>query len=78
MKLLQELVSSRDLAVIVALHDLNLAGALCDELVLLVGGQVKASGPPGEVLEQELLEEAYETRLHVGQGPQGPYVLPLA
>jgi len=76
--LLQELVSSQDLSVLVALHDLNLAGALCDELSLLVRGEVMAKGPPAEVLHQELLERAYETRLHVGQGPQGPYVLPLA
>jgi len=76
--LLRELVETRDLSVVVALHDLNVAAALCDRLVLLVQGRIEASGPPSDVLQRELLERAYETRLHVGHGPNGPYVLPLA
>ena len=75
-RLLRELVEERELAVLVALHDLNLASALCDELLLLVDGQVKARGKPEEVLLQNILEDAYETRLVIGRGPQGIYVLP--
>jgi len=76
-RLVRDLVESRGLAVLVALHDLNLASAMCDELALIVDGTVRASGPPSAVLEKEPLEEAYDTELFIGQGPQGIYVLPI-
>ena len=66
------------LSVLVAMHDLNLASAMCDELALLVDGEIRARGEPEEVLQRELLESAYKTKLHVGRGPEGRvYVLPL-
>ena len=66
------------LSVLVALHDLNLASAMCDELALLVDGEIRAQGTPDEVLSRELLESAYDTEIHVGRGPEGRiYVLPL-
>ncbi len=45
--------------VLVALHDLNLAAYYCDRLYVLCEGQVTASGPPAEVLTEELLAEVY-------------------
>lgn len=75
--LVRELVESTDLSVLVALHDLNLASSMCDDLALLVDGELYASGTPAEVVTRQTLESAYSTELHVGQGPQGPFVLPL-
>ena len=46
------------LGVALVLHDLNLA-ALCDRVVLLHDGRIKASGAPNAVLEPEILEAAY-------------------
>ena len=40
-------------AVVVALHDVELAGRYCDRLVLLAAGRVASSGRPGEVLVPE-------------------------
>jgi iron complex transport system ATP-binding protein len=76
-RLVRELVEQRELAVLVALHDLNLASAMCDELALLVAGALAATGPAEEVLDRDILEEAYQTDLHVAKGPRGVYVLPL-
>jgi iron complex transport system ATP-binding protein len=76
-RLVRDLLAGRDLSVLVAFHDLNLASALCDELVLLVEGEVQAAGPPAEVLTRDVLERAYATALHVGEGPQGVFVVPL-
>lgn len=75
--LVRELVEERELSVLVALHDLNLASTMCDELALLVDGAMQSFGTPDEVLTKSVLERAYKTDLWVGQGPQGIGVLPV-
>ncbi|WP_432535820.1 ABC transporter ATP-binding protein [Kineococcus arenarius] len=45
--------------VVVVLHDLNLAAAHCDELVLLDAGRVVAAGEPGEVLTPATVRAVY-------------------
>ncbi|WP_432488781.1 ABC transporter ATP-binding protein [Kineococcus sp. SYSU DK018] len=45
--------------VVVVLHDLNLAAAHCDELVLLVEGRVVATGAPADVLTPQRVEAVY-------------------
>ena len=44
---------------LVAIHDINLAARMCDQLVVLHKGSVRAHGTPGEVLTEELLREVY-------------------
>ena len=44
-----------EIGVLMASHDLNLAGAFADRLMLLDQGAVAASGPPGEVLRPDIL-----------------------
>lgn len=46
-------------AVIVVLHDLDLAASYSDRLVLLTGGQVAAQGRPRQVCTAERLSEVY-------------------
>jgi iron complex transport system ATP-binding protein len=67
-------------AVLAVMHDLNLAAALADELVLLVGGEIKASGPPRQVLRDGLLSAAYGCPVSPNRTPAGdrPFVLPPA
>ncbi|WP_432564157.1 ABC transporter ATP-binding protein [Kineococcus sp. SYSU DK003] len=55
-----DLVRGLGTTVVVVLHDLNLAAAYCDEVVLLREGAVHAAGTPGEVLVPENLEPVYE------------------
>jgi len=65
-------------AVIAVLHDLNLGAAFADRLVLLSGGMVAASGPPGEVLVEETLSRVYDHPIRVIEHPfrKAPLVLP--
>jgi iron complex transport system ATP-binding protein len=67
-------------AVLVVLHDLNLASSLADELVLMAGGRIAASGPPRSVLQDGPLTAAYGCPVHVDRVPEGdrPFVLPPA
>jgi iron complex transport system ATP-binding protein len=44
---------------VLATHDLNLAAALCDTLVLVREGRVLMQGPTSEVLTSATVEELY-------------------
>ena len=54
---------------VVALHDLNLAAAYCDHLVLLSGGRVVAAGTVEEVLVPEVIDPVYGVRTTVLRHP---------
>ena len=45
--------------VVLVLHDLGLAAAYCDEVLLLGGGRRLAEGPPSEALTEAAVAEAY-------------------
>lgn len=51
----------RDLGVtsVAALHDLNLAAAFCEHVIVLSAGRLAAAGPPADVLTPALLREVY-------------------
>ena len=53
------LVRSLGVTTLVTLHDLNLAAAYCDRVVVLDGGRVVASGEPADVLTPELLLDVF-------------------
>ena len=44
---------------VLALHDLNLAAAYCDRIVLLQAGRLAAFGTPAEVLRPALIQRVY-------------------
>jgi len=63
-------------AVMVVLHDVNLAAAFCDRVVVLKDGQVAASGTPDEALCPETLAAVYEVDVHaVRDGETGRRLL---
>ncbi|MHA7272171.1 heme ABC transporter ATP-binding protein [Arthrobacter sp. TMT4-20] len=65
-------------AVVVVLHDLSLAAAYADRIVLLKDGTVRSSGSPHIVLTADLLEEVYQHPVIVLDHPSagGLVVLP--
>jgi len=76
MDLVKRLKKKRDLTVLAAFHDLNLASCYCDRLVLLNKGTVFVSGTPKEVLTYQNIEEVYKTLVVVKENPVSakPYV----
>lgn len=58
--------AARGIAVAVVLHDLNDAARVCDRLVVVHGGTVRAAGTPREVLTEQLLAEVYRVHARVG------------
>ena len=59
---LLSLVRTLRVTTLVTLHDLNLAAAYCDRVIVLSHGSVAATGTPGEVLTPGLLREVFGVR----------------
>ncbi len=49
-------VQTRDMTIVVVMHELNLAIRYADHLIVMRGGEVQAVGSPGEVVTEELIE----------------------
>lgn len=64
-------------AAVVVLHDLALASAYADRLVLLCDGAVAAMGSADEVLTSERVSAVYDHPVQVIPNPAGPGVLVL-
>jgi len=62
------LATVRDLEVttVAALHDLDLAAAFCDRLVVLHQGRVVAAGTPDDVLTPALVSQVYQVDATIG------------
>jgi len=72
--------SRRGWMALVVLHDLNLAAAFADQLVVLWQGRITAVGNPNEILTDELLSGVYGCPIRTNVTPAGetPFVLPQA
>lgn len=55
--------------VLAVLHDLNLAAAYADVVVVLSDGQLRAHGDPKEILQPDLLQEVFQTGFYVADHP---------
>jgi iron complex transport system ATP-binding protein len=78
LELIDALRREHQLTVLSAIHDLTLAAQFADRLVLLDGGRICASGPPGLLLTEELLMRHYGARVRIVDDPAGAVaVIPL-
>jgi iron complex transport system ATP-binding protein len=77
--LLRRLARERKVAVVLSLHDLNLASLFADRAVLLSGGRTLAQGPTGEVLTAEHIRQAFGIAVETVPHPRGgaTMVLPV-
>jgi iron complex transport system ATP-binding protein len=70
-------LASAGLAVVLVLHDLNLAAAWADVLVVLAKGRVRAIGSPRDVLTNDLLAAVYDWPARVNMPPRDGEVFVL-
>jgi iron complex transport system ATP-binding protein len=72
------LAKQRNLTVVMVLHDLNQVSRFADEVVLLVGGKVRAHAQTKEVMKSHILSVAFEVGLKVVKTPESrfPVVIP--
>jgi len=70
--------ANRGAAVLVILHDLNLAARYCDRLLLLEGGRPVALDTPDQVLRPEPLKAVFGLEVLVQQHPERGHPLIIA
>jgi iron complex transport system ATP-binding protein len=68
-ELLRRLNRERGITMLLATHDVNLAAALCDRLVLLRDGRVLTQGPTADVLTAPALAALYGVTASVERHP---------
>ncbi len=69
-------LASKGLAVLAAVHDLNLAAAMAGRAILLSKGGIGKDGPINEILADPLLEEVYQVKFARLPTEAGIRVLP--
>jgi len=72
-------LAEKGLAILAASHDLNLAGAFADRMILLHEGAVAAEGSPEEVMRADVLSRVYGVEMEriERRGAGGPVVAPV-
>lgn len=77
--LIRDLARERRIAIILTVHDFNLAALCADRMAVLHGGRLHAMGPPAEVLTEAVLRPVYGDKIEVFPHPRTgqPVVLPV-
>jgi iron complex transport system ATP-binding protein len=68
-RLIREKCETRGLGSLVITHDLNLAAAFADKIILIGGGRMIASGEPSEVLSATNLRSVYGIDVLIDENP---------
>lgn len=72
---LRRMAVDEDKTVVVVLHDINVAGAFCDEIVGMRDGRVVVQGPPSEVLTTQRLADVFAVPIPVVEVQGRPVAL---
>ncbi len=77
MQTVRTLAHRENLAVLSAMHDLNLAARYANRVALIEKGEIKAAGSPRQVLTPELLSQVYQLPVKVIPNPISDSLLVL-
>lgn len=75
--LIRTLSKSRDISVLMAIHDLNLAATFSDKIYIIKEGRIFASGSPKDVLTPENIKEVYEVEVRVLKNEEFIHIVPV-
>jgi ABC-type cobalamin/Fe3+-siderophores transport system ATPase subunit len=70
MRVVSDRVKQKAMTVVAAIHDLNLAAAFCDELIVVKAGRIVAQGPVRDILTDPLIREVFSVEGHVRIQPE--------
>jgi iron complex transport system ATP-binding protein len=77
MGIVETLRDESDVTVVLVLHDIDQAARYADSVVALKDGSIRARGPPGDVVTEELLAEVFGIEATVETTDRGPRITPL-
>ena len=68
----------KNIAGLIAIHDLNIAAQYCTRIIMLKNGKMYAEGTPGEVITAENVREVFDAETTIYPHPENnlPMVLP--
>jgi ABC-type cobalamin/Fe3+-siderophores transport system ATPase subunit len=69
-RLLKKLREERNISIVMALHDINIAMQF-EKVMLIKNGSILGSGPPGDVLTDVLIRNAFDVSVKIVRHPQG-------
>ena len=69
MKVIKEKTHTADVTAIAAIHDLNLAAAFCDELIVLKNGKLYNKGAVSELVTQKLIKDVFSVEADIVKDP---------
>jgi iron complex transport system ATP-binding protein len=67
--LVRRLARERGMAIVVILHDVNLAARYCDDVIALCAGRMVMRGPPDALMRPEVLADVYGIRMGIFTDP---------
>jgi iron complex transport system ATP-binding protein len=78
LKLITKQAREKNLTVLIALHDLNLASMFADRIAIVQNGLLCVAGTPRETLTSEIINSVYHVPVHVVSHPEtgAPFVIP--
>ncbi|MGD9162068.1 MAG: ABC transporter ATP-binding protein [Desulfobacteraceae bacterium] len=79
LELVKQLNNTLGLSTVIVLHDLNQAARYAHTIVVVNNGRIVASGPPGDVITQDLLAEVFNIRVDIkfDKVHNCPYIIPM-
>jgi len=77
MNLVRDLSRDQGIAVLMALHDLNLAARYSDRILMLKQGRVFATGAPESIINPANIREVYRVAAEIVNRNRHPHIIPL-
>jgi ABC-type cobalamin/Fe3+-siderophores transport system ATPase subunit len=74
LKLIRKLRDTRGIAVLMALHDINLALQF-EKVIVIKDGSVLSAGAPDNVLTAEMIRRAFDVTIQIRKAEHGSYII---
>ncbi|MDQ7095740.1 ABC transporter ATP-binding protein [Desulfosporosinus sp. PR] len=77
LRIVRDIARERDIIVVMAIHDLNLAGRFSDRIIMLKNGEILAQGSSLEVMNPENILSVYGVKAVVRVENGQPFIMPM-
>ncbi len=78
LQIVRRVATEREIAVVMAIHDLNMASRFSDTIVCLHRGEIYDIGSPADVITEETIRTVYGVVVAINGNSGRPHIVPLA